>query len=51
MIGACRMTSGTQYRYCVVVRRVMASGAGKMEMVTPIDGWRGNFDGPYVNHT
>ena len=22
-----------------------------MEMVTSIDGWRGKFDGPYVNHT
>ena len=41
--------------YAVQVFRGSAQGDGdwsrKMEMVTPIQGWQGKFDGPYVNHT
>ena len=41
--------------YAVQVLRGSAQGDGEwsrtMEMVTPIHGWQGKFDGPYVNHT
>ena len=41
--------------YAVQVLRGSAQGDGEwsrtMEMVTPIHGWQGKFNGPYVNHT
>ena len=44
-----------QLGYAVQVLRGSASGDGewsrKKVMFTPIDGWMGQFDGPYVNHT